>query len=255
MKTERPFLPMILAVPVESLDGTKYVHGERLNGTATYEASGRRWAVSVRALHHAPVIQINVSGGPQHFIALDQFSDPTTSLGILESGAVDERDDPETNGGLNFTDFQLTLSFEAQGYVTETVEIDRADAPRTRQKRELFIKLPDARLDYVVPNTVVAIENGERVYSESGGYVRDDRPRMKAIAKAAAQWYGTERQTLGLRFKQIRDIVRVGDLIVDVGETYNRQGVKTAVTAVGYDFSGAEPFTEIETSYADLDFS
>lgn len=255
VKTERPFLPMILAVPIDSLEGTKWVNGERLNATASYEDGGGRWALSVRALHHAPVINISVTGGPQHFIALDQFSDPTSTLGVTSVGDVDERDNPETNHGLNFTAFKLTLSFEAQGYVTETVELDRKDAPRTRQKRELFIKLHDARADYVVPQTIVAIENGGQVVSESGGYVRDDRPRMKAIAKAASQWYGTERQTLALRFKQIRDFVHVGDLIVDVGETYNRQDVKTTVTAVSYDFSGDVPMTELETSYADLDFS
>lgn len=256
VKTERPFLPILLAANCSTLEGDQWVAGDRLNATAHLEDGGRRWAVHAHNLHHAPVLRLNVIGGPQHFLAYSPWTDPTNPSQVPQIGDVDERDDPEKNQAIDWTDLEITLSFETQEFAAVEARVARTgDAvPTSRMERVLRIKLHDARLDYVVPYTTVAIEDGERVTSE-GGYVRDDRPRMRAIAKAAAQWYGVERQAMQLTFYQVRDLVRVGDLIVDVGAHYNRADVKTPVTAVTYDFTGDKPRTEFETSYADLDFS
>lgn len=142
----------------------------------------------------------------------------------------------------------MTLTFESTERAKYEVVIDTP--AEGEQERVLRIQAPDCRLDYVVPNTVVAVENGA-LKQTNGGFVRDDRERLANFAEAAAVWYGRTRQTLDLTFKQVRKIVTIGDLIVDVGPTYQKTNVRSVVTAITYDLQNVT--TQWETSFAELD--
>jgi hypothetical protein len=110
----------------------------------------------------------------------------------------------------------------------------------------------DARLDYVVPNTVVRLAAGIAELS-TGGFVRDDRGRLTEIAQAAARWYQTERQTLFFAIRGVVETVQLGQLITSVGGRYTLEGINTPVTGIRYDLT--RQTTELETSMAELDFA
>lgn len=164
--------------------------------------------------------------------------------------ATDASAYPGKNHALDFSSTWVTLTFE----ISERAIIERQINLVSTGEEERVLRIPvkDCRLDYVVPNTVVGITNGELKQS-SGGFVRDDRERLDTFAKAAAEWYGPQRQTLDISFKQVRKFVSIGDLIVDVGGTYQKTSVRSVVTSITYDLN--QKSTTLQTSYAELDLA
>ena len=136
--------------------------------------------------------------------------------------------------------------------MTERARIERViSQPEAGElERVLRVQVQDCRLDYVVPNTVVGVKSGELQHSD-GGFVRDDRLRLDTLCKAASTWYGKERQSLELTYKQVREIVQIGWLIVDVGSTYQKSAVNSVVTSIAYDIQNKS--TSFQTSFAELD--
>jgi hypothetical protein len=118
-------------------------------------------------------------------------------------------------------------------------------------QRVLYIHVHDARLDYVVPDTVVAIKDG-LLKQSTGGFVRDDRPRLASIARSAAEWYGRTRQTIELKLKQVSEVVKLGWLITDVGPNYQLAHVNTPITSCHYDLVAGK--TTFRTSHVDIEF-
>lgn len=127
--------------------------------------------------------------------------------------------------------------------------------------RELVIDLgDDARLDYLLPGTMLEVssvdpDTGERgdefTAAESGGFVRDDRPRMQTIAETAYKWYSVERQAFELSYRQVTGHFSVGDLIVSTGAASTLEDVRTVITSVAWDLNRG--MTSITTDYAELD--
>lgn len=218
---------------------------ERLAEMSVFEDVGRKWSANVRILDERPAFDINVVGKPQHFIAPASFAG---------AAAFDPTDDPALEGGIDYVSFRCTITLRLQSRVQieKTVDED-ADIVPGQIKRILYIHVPDARLDYVVPTTVVDIDDGKLVKTLSGGFVRDDRQRLTDIATAAAVWYGRPRQTIEIKCKQIREIVKLGWLITDVGPAYQLTGVNTPITSISYDLANGR--TTFQTAFADLEFA
>ncbi|HEY3965490.1 MAG TPA: hypothetical protein VGM05_13120 [Planctomycetaceae bacterium] len=220
---------------------------ERIHNTE----SPCHWSVHCKMLDHRPAFDLTVSGAQQHVIAATDF--------IGAAGICEPAEDPRQNKmlfGLDYLDFSMTCTLRLQDRVQisrrATNEDGGSDTPVAGQvERVLYIQVPDARLDYVVPFTIVALQNGRPVQSTSGGYVRDDRARLTAIATAAAQWYGRPRQTIEITLKQIREVVKLGWLITDVGGNYSI-GVNTPITGISYDLLNGR--TTFQTAFADLEF-
>jgi|GEM_PF-2842549 len=202
----------------------------------------RKWAANTKVHHDRPAVTLDVIKGKQQFLAAVDWKSLKNNL------PFDAEDDPAKNNGLNYSDAWVTLTIE----MTERARIERIiSIPSTgEQERVLRIHVEDCRLDYVSPLTTVAIIKGQEVQSD-GGFVRDDRQRLDTFAKAAEAWYGTERQTLDLTFRQIREIVSLGYLITDVGSTYQKTDINSVVTAITYDF--LQQTTQFETSFIELD--
>lgn len=222
---------------LDKLDSNSEEHGPKK----------RKWAVNTKVHHDRPAVTLDVIKGKQQFFATRLWRDQY-DLNRIRIVPFDVEDDPSKNDGLTFTDVYMTLTIE----MTERARIERIiSMPVTgEQERVLRIHVEDCRLDYVVPDTTVAIIKGKTVRSE-GGFVRDDRQRLDTFAKAAEAWYGTERQTLDLTFRQIREIVSLGYLITDVGSTYQKTDINSVVTAITYDF--LQQTTQFETSFIELD--
>lgn len=218
---------------------------EKLASTAKIEHTRRHWAGHLHLLDGDPKFEIKISGAPQHVLAAGEWTG---------TGTGDEHTDPHHHpdhiGGINYENMRATLCLRWDAAVTVEKSVQAAEPGEPERLLRIFIR--DARLDYVAPKTVVQVKDGKLIRNDTGGFVRDDRPRMEAIARTAAEWYGRPRQALTFDFRQIRPVVELGQLVINIGENYVLEEVNSVITAITMDFLNVT--TEIQTSFADLEF-
>jgi hypothetical protein len=183
-------------------------------------------------------IIVNIPGG-QHLIARGTFA------GDVDDGRLD----PDEAAGLSFDKMRVTGTVEWDDRVR--IE-ERVDTPEGHDVVRL-IQVPDARLDFLLPGTVTDVaEDGTLDTSEDGEVLRDDRDRLRAIAKAAAAWYGTPRNAITLPYMDVRRHLEIGQLITLLKQGTDEVAVNTPITGLAFDFLSGR--TVVETSYADADF-
>lgn len=222
---------------------------EDLGQTVGFEEQGRAWSIEPDFSKGGAVFELPVVNGVQQFLDTDEWT---------SAEKTDPTHDPAKNQGLEWTDIRATLTVTLDSRVKYEVDLNPEILPGADEK-VLVIEVPDARLDYVVPYTTVRLEGGGQIITTSGGYVADHRYRLEQVAKSAAAWYGKERQTLDLAFKQIRGapdntpLFQLGWLITDIGPTYSLVGVNTVITKITYTFQENNVTTRIETSFPEFD--
>lgn len=214
---------------------------DKFDGDVGDQPDKRKWSVSVKAHDDRSAISLNVMGGDQQMLAKT----------IWTTGNPAPSDHTEIadvrNHAIDYDDCWVTCTIE----LPERARIERVlELVSGEVERVLRVHVPDCRLDYVVPNTCVGIESGV-IKLSNGGFVRDDTPKLAAIARAAEIWYGKQRQTLNLTFKQVREFVQVGWLITDIADSYKVTGINSVVNAIVYDLKNQT--TTFETQYADFD--
>lgn len=238
---QTPFLEpfSILHTQIATSDSWELI--DKFDSDLADQPGKRKWHVNTRAHQDRPAVMLSVMSGLQHFIARTPFA-------ALANPDYDADDDPTKQHGIDYDQLAVTLTFE----FTERARIERViSIPEAGElERVLRVHVEDCRLDYVVPNTVVGVKSGELQYSD-GGFVRDDRLRLDTLCKAAAIWYGQERQSLELSYKQVREIVELGWLVMDVGSTYQKTNVRSVVTSIVYDMNAKT--TTFQTQFAELD--
>jgi len=107
----------------------------------------------------------------------------------------------------------------------------------------------DYRADYVAPSTVVGLSpGGELIRTIAGGYVRDDRPKLTAIAKLAWQWYGRFRQALTFQTSMVNNALELGAYLVSIGDPDIPGDVHDDVGSVVTQIRLAMPLAEGETT-------
>lgn len=114
---------------------------------------------------------------------------------------------------------------------------------------ELVIDMGDNyRLDYIVPGTVIGLNEGQDV-SAAGGIIRDDRDELSDFARFAYEWYSADRRTLEVRYARI-DLTNfdLGAMITTVGQGTGQETINTVIGSVAYDFRG---FTTTITTIPD----
>lgn len=203
-----------------------------------------KWSVHCHVLDRAPSIELRVAGGAQQLLAKKSWAQHSPA-------ATEPDDDPAVAASLDYSDVRCTLCMELDSRVS--AEILLAPTAAGVPERTLTIHVHDARLDYIVPQTILDAKQGALVKTTSGGYVRDDRGWLKDIATAAAAWYSVPRQAIELAFRQVRPLVPLGGLIVDAGPTYSLQGVNSVVTRQSFDLLAQT--TSFQTSFAELDLT
>lgn len=222
----------------------RYLPLENLALGSAFEDVRRSWSIEPVILPRGPVFDLVVKGGVPQFLAANAFSG---------EAATDPSEDPDKNAGLNYSDFYCTLTI-----VLDTRAEIAAPAREVlpgEQKRVLYIDVPDARLDYVVPYTVVGLADYEVIQTTTGGVIRDDRPRLRQVAFSAAAWYGRVRQAIQARSAKMLPYVELGDLITELPSAYEPEPVNTAVTSLLFSFADAHrPFVAFETTFAEFDF-
>lgn len=245
-------VPPLLFVETTDETGTSrsYRRLDKLAELAGTETSRHRFSVQVQFPYQWASLDLHVSGAPQWFLARNYAS---------AMGYLDPPQDPTKEKGLDYSEIRGTFCLRLPWRVAHRVQLTE-DPPAGQQLRTLLLPV-EARLDYVVPDTVVSVGSlgvstganpkGELELSE-GGFVRDDRDQLRRIAQAAAAWYQTRRQSLALSYRGIVELLGVGTLIASVGGRYTLEGINTPVTGVRYNL--LEQRTEIETSMLEIDF-
>lgn len=210
-----------------------------------------RWQVRPRSLDSGLGLSLEVFGAEQHMLALNEFVE------------ADSSDEPAEVDWQQFIATVYMLTDEpVEGRYPENL-LDASPGDPTRAARVLEIELRErVHLDYVVPGTVVGALVGDLKRSTSGGFVRDDRPRLKRLARLAYEWYSRERHALRVTIARLvgvttdntsaaADTVRLGDLITELGAGWTLQTVNTPITSIQLDFlSGV---TLVQTDFAELD--
>ena len=225
----------------------RFNHGFIVDGSGVVGQTLRDWSTDLWIADTEPAIELRAT--VPHFIG------GIDSAAFASWPATLDEHNPTTRGGIDYTDIWVTLCVELNECLESSVDL--SDPADNSPLNVLVINVPDARHDYVIPYTVVEIKDGLPIQTTSGGFAKDDTPRVQRIARSAAEWYGKDRQTLSLRYKQVRGIFSRGWLITDVGGRYNLAGINTPITAITYRMgNGDQPgTTSLETAYTNLDFT
>lgn len=218
---------------------------ERLAGPSKIElmghGAGRPTAGRVRCQDEFPGIVVRVSGGQQHGIAYGQFN-PL---------AHDEH-----FGQFSYTEMIATLAARADCYVQRTWPDPMGSAPE--MMRRLWIDASRrCKLEYVAPGTVVDVDDdGTLKRTNAGGFIRDDREDLADLARLAYKWYGVERQSLELVYRQATGVFSIGHLVATIGADQTEEEVRTAITEIRIDLARESTQTHrttVRTQWAELD--
>lgn len=201
--------------------------------------------------HWAPLdnemgVEIRVSGRYTQLVLADDLFTP-------EEDSDDEVRYDYEGQTISWKGVHVTAMFEADDPIEskypEEIKLDDlrgGDTPRI-----LLIDVRDrARLDYLAKGTWVGVKGGTP-QSSNGGFIRDDRTLLDDLARLAGAWYLIARQSFSLQYRQIRPLMKPGDLITTIKQGGEDVEVNSLVTRISYDF-GAQ-ITSLQTDYAELD--
>lgn len=232
-------------------DNKKFLLDRLSTATKDEAAAADKLAYSfhVDLPRHEPSIQLRVSSGRQTLFAKTDFTTPAPA------GVYATDWDPVAKNGIDYSRCYTTvcIQFERRLLITKTITANVT----TRPKRVLVIDVPDARLDYVLPETVVGVESGAIAKTTNGGYVRDDRERVRSIVNATAEWFGRVKRAVEFSYKQPRKLLAIGDLITSVEGESLQQDINTPVTSISYSLGNGNQSgeTKIATGFAEVDFT
>lgn len=160
---------------------------------------------------------------------------------------------------------------------TATVELDvRQRVVRTLAthdtERTIIVDVPDAEYWYVAPETIVdvgepAIADAEGVnrpitdpyrrIHDNNRVMRNDLPKLEAIAAFMEAWYSINRQVVKIRIERVREWVDIGTMIIKISSATVQEPVNTVVTSVQAVFpdgpDGPAPSITIQTGWGGLD--
>lgn len=179
---------------------------------------------------------------------------------------VDE--DPALLGQADFRQMLCTLTVEWSEYAVGICPL--AAAPGRDIVRRFVIDAGDKyRCDYLCPNTIVGLTpaTGELVRCDDGGFIRDDRDQLLAIARVAWCWYSVTRRSIVFETSLLNSSLRIGSFITAIGDDavegdVHTEEINSVVTSIevrspSVEGSGnpqpAVPQIKYETAYGELD--
>lgn len=169
--------------------------------------AGDLWSARVRVDADDGALWLDLEGEhPEDFAAAD-----FTRLDVDE--------DPALLGSADFRKMLCTLSVEWSDYARGVYP------PSAAPGRDLVRIFPidageEYRADYLCPQTIVALkpETGELVRCAAGGYARDDRKQLEAIALAAYSWYSVTRRSVVFKTSLLNSSLQIGSYITAIGD-------------------------------------
>lgn len=215
---------------------------------------GDVWSASVQLAEDGALL-VHVQSAPQEIIASQDFSRLDCDIDLADFGKV------------NFRLLTVTACVQwsafAEGHYPPSIA-GTTDITRIM----ILLAGDDYRCDYLVPDTIIGLQSGsaELIRSE-GGFIRDDREQLTALAKVAFEWYQEIRQSLSFTSHLLNDRLQVGDYIVALGDPaaagdIARQDINSVVTQIEVKSPSSEsegsphvslPSISYETAFGELD--
>lgn len=249
--------PLVLFRRYDWSVGTpRYRHAESVAIAAEHEIEGPEnlttWTAHTHVDHTDGSLWIVVGNDDQCCIAKTDF---TRLPDDLEYGPSD------------FREMICTLTVAWSEYVEQ---VWPADLPFGNDViRTLTIEAgDDYRLDYIVKGTAVQLDpkTGD-VERSTGGFLRDDRPQLSAIAELAYAWYGQTRRAVSLETTTIDATLAIGQLVLSIGDPdiegdVVTEDVLSCITSlriespVTFSSGAAQPSAvklQLNTAYGELD--
>ena len=185
----------------------KLADADFVEGTAEAEEFTTAYHVSVA--QDVPGIVLRAAGGLSHALAKGSWT-----------GAEPSKLSPE----VAHTTLQATITVEADHHA-EAVYPDPAVSAYATAEELLIDVGSEFRVDYLVPDTVIGLDNGDLVTTD-GGILRDDRLLLTDIARFAWEWYKSPALLFAGTGQQVEpEWFELGQMITELGTT--------AATAVG----------------------
>jgi len=230
--------PLVLFRRIDWTDDAKrYRHAEKAADTLDLEVLGTApdfGTARVHVDHQDGALWVEVSSGLQQAIAKTDFTPlPVDTLVVADA----------------FGDFRFllaTLAVPWSQYAEARFPVELAPQGVDGIRRMTLLLGDDYRADYVAPQTVVGLTAGGELIRSDGGYLRDDRPKLAAIAKLAWQWYGKFRQALSFHTSLVNNALEVGDYLVSIGDPAIPGDIHDDVGSVVTQLRLAMPLAESE---------
>lgn len=180
-------------------------------------------------------LSVRVAASPPHAIAKGVF-DPET-------------DESNTEPYVDYTSMIATVALRTDAHLTAVFTAWGAGSnPRAK-----YLEDPDAEAWYIVPGTVIDVQQGELVRHE-GGWLRDDSERLRSMALFAASWYASPRATLNVEIGAIVAGFPCGVLVRGLVGPEGYTEIGTVVTQRTWFFSPDGCKTTLTTGYEEIDF-
>lgn len=180
---------------------------------------------------------IEVKFNPQYLAAKNRFD-------------TAEPSDTNVEIGIDYEELLATVFIETDNYFSAAHELSVSENQKT-----LIIDVPDAELWYVVPGTIVDIDElGKLVtFKPDDGIIRNDIDKIKSVLDSAVAWYGHQHNKAVITFEDTVLGFEIGTLITGIGVAGESAG--SVVTSRLWDFENNVPKTEIKTDHAELDIA
>lgn len=197
--------------------------------------SGYQWSATLSIERDHAGLRLNVVGAEQWML---NGSGPGGGADI--SALFDGNTRPLQQG---WTRLIVTVAIE-QDVFCEALYPEELIPPADPDEIPGFLKILDIsvgdvyRQDYVVPGTVVGIdEHSQELIHSDGGWIRNDKETVEAWAKVAYEWYQTPRRSVRLKSAWIRNLTNsgnfaIGDLIKEVVDLDQTLEVNAVVTSI-----------------------
>ena len=236
----------------------RYMAGEKMAQLSegecdpTSDGNNPRWSAYARTQPNSRIIEVHVTGEPQHVIAQTDFSGQTVDRDL---GDFDYKE----------REMLVTLCVRecrfAEGAYPATSRSTLIDAQRVW----VIYAGDQYRQDYVVPRTVLDVANDGTVETTTnGGFVRDDTTRLDVMARIAYEWYKQARTVVSIATYRLRNDIEVGNFLTTIGDDSidnnpHYQEINSPVTRVRIRNPIIEPggtnatMMEITTSAGEMD--
>jgi len=153
--------------------------------------------------------------------------------------------------GYNYEKLLATVFLETDQFVQVEANLNDYE-----NKRVLLIELPECECWYIIPQTVVGVDDaGELIkYGCDAPLLRDDRDKLRAALAAAEAWYGKDHNKISITTRGIEKPVPIGTLIRG-GDVTGINAADSVVTTIAWNFTSKQPTIKVSTDFAPLDIA
>lgn len=209
--------------------------------------NNRKWYATVQVPEQDRAVFVNVHGQPQHAIAATDF----VALAADEyPGAWDWR----------FGFFTVALADDRYCEGVWPLESNIPGLfPATLIRTLVLDAGPKYRRDWLVPNTVVGVDDEGALIRSTGGWVNDDNPILLARAQQAYQYYSQRRVSIAFETNYLTTLIKPGDYVErwgrEAGDPADPRTVGSVVSQIVLTLGegGAAMRVEYTTDFAELD--